>query len=439
MGADAKTVLVVDDETDIRGVLTAFLTGQSYEALEANDGDHALEVLAANHVDLIIADVEMPTRDGLSMLAEIKQTQPDLPVIMISGMPSVGAAVECLKNGAVDYITKPFDLKTLAQVVRQALEGTAAPAPNTEATQTLEIAKQKTRRVGKYTIQRVLGEGNMGSVYLVHKDGEDPPRDYALKLLKPHWLTEEEHQVAVQRFMREAEASSSARHPHIVKIVEYGVSDDEELPYLVMEFLQGRPLRWFISQKKAIEPRQKAKVICQVADALAAIHALGICHRDVKPGNIVLDEELNAKLTDFGIARMPDSSLTLTLNLMGSPAYLAPEGFVTSKVDARADIFSLGVVAYEFFLGCKPFQAGSIPALAMKIRSEAPVEPRKIEPKFPLQLQDVLARMLKKDPGSRYQTAAELRDQLQGLLDMDDWRTSVFRNLLPDFTGSDWQ
>jgi serine/threonine-protein kinase len=211
-----------------------------------------------------------------------------------------------------------------------------------------------------------------------------------------------------KRFWHEVQAAREVRHPNIIAIREFGVTDDEKIPYLVMEFFDGKPLKHYAVNPGLLNYTQKIHVLRQVADALCAIHAKGITHRDIKPHNILVNEQLLVKITDFGIARIPDSDLTASTELMGSPAYLAPEAFERSNVDARADIFSLGVVAYELFLGKRPFEADTIPRFAWLVQHERPVAPGEIDPVFPKPLQAMIARMLKKDLPSRYATAQEI-------------------------------
>jgi serine/threonine-protein kinase len=146
--------------------------------------------------------------------------------------------------------------------------------------------------------------------------------------------------------------------------------------------------------------------------ALDAIHARGMYHRDVKPDNIMISKTMDAKIIDFGIAKLLDSRLTLPFQVMGTPAYMAPEAFLSAEVDHRADIFSMGVLAYELLVGRRPFGGESIPVLAGQIRTMAPQDPRRFLPNFPPGLQDILARMLRKQPDSRYQSTQEVLEDI---------------------------
>jgi serine/threonine-protein kinase len=208
-------------------------------------------------------------------------------------------------------------------------------------------------------------------------------------------------------------------HPNIVKISDYGVADEEQIPYIVMEYLDGHFLDTVIASPKQMHYREKVQIIRQTAIALDAVHAAGITHRDVKPSNIHVDQDLHVTLTDFGIARKSDSMLTHDGLFVGTPAYMSPEGCASPKVDGRSDIYSLGVVAFELFLGMLPFYDNSLFEFMHMVQHSRPPEPKKLDPDFPDFLQDILARMMKKDPDSRYQTARELEEDLDLFLNID--------------------
>jgi serine/threonine protein kinase len=406
--ADKLRILVVDDEEIPRTLLSEFLELQDYTVTTATDGVAALAFLANHEVEVVITDMFMPRKNGLELLTDIQNSNPTLPVIIVTAGPGVEAAVECMRRGAFDYLSKPFDMPKLKERVSKAIE------------QRLELGRQRPsghfinlnarRFFGHYRILQVLGEGSVGIVFLAqstHPAGGS--RCYALKVLKPALLAEPEGQSSLsKRFAAEAQAASSVRHPNIIEIIEFGTTAEEKIPYLVMEYFEGRSLKHYVTHFRELDYGQKTRILRQVADALAAIHARGITHRDIKPHNILINDQLVAKISDFGIARLPDSELTASGEILGSPAYLAPETFTSAAVDQRADIFSFGILAYELYLGQKPFQADNIPRFAWLIQNEPPVEPRKLDPNFPAALQAMMARMLKKNPAHRYPAAADI-------------------------------
>jgi serine/threonine-protein kinase len=204
-------------------------------------------------------------------------------------------------------------------------------------------------------------------------------------------------------------------HPNVVRILDYGTAEAEQNPYIVMEYLKGRSLRFLIARGD-VPLANRLRILAQVADALTAIHAAHICHRDIKPSNILVDEHLVAKLTDFGVARLPESDLTLTTSFVGSPAYMAPEAYVSARVDHRADLFSLGVVSYEFLVGTKPFTGENLPQMMNAIRHQAPPLPHSLVPRFPPDLERLLMAMLEKDPRQRPQAAETVAAQFREVL-----------------------
>jgi len=175
-----------------------------------------------------------------------------------------------------------------------------------------------------------------------------------------------------------------------------------------------------------------------VADALCATHAQGICHRDIKPDNILVLHDLTAKLMDYSVAQLPNSELTIDEEMLSSPAYTSPEGFLSGKIDNRGDLFSLGAVAYELFLGHKAFRGLSFADFATAVRREKPYEPRHVIADFPMALQSILARLLKKKIEDRYQCAEDLVRDLDICLQADEFEA------LPAFEGyedkaQDWE
>jgi serine/threonine-protein kinase len=180
-----------------------------------------------------------------------------------------------------------------------------------------------------------------------------------------------------------------------------------------MEYFQGRSLRDYILNRVKVRIEDKVKIIAQIGNALASVHEKDILHRDIKPDNILVNDGLNVKITDFGVCHLPTSDLTMTAELIGSPAYMAPEYLRYGKTSKSMDIYALGVVTYELMLGKKPFDADGISELIKKVFYEKPTAPDKLVRDFPPGLQDILARMIRKNPARRYQDAAELLRDLK--------------------------
>lgn len=433
----AERILIVDDESGLRRLMRVYLESEKFEVYEAADGEEGIEIIRAKPVDLVITDLQMPLKNGMELLDEIKQYFPAIPVVIMSGMPDIAAAVHCIKLGATDFISKPFKLSKIRKVVSSVLrEKQRALSQSRDAAGSGSYS----RVLAGYEIKQTLGEGNMGVVFLATRTNSDGGQEqYALKILKPVTHNEEKRRIALERFLREAETASKLDHPNIVSILDHGLADEEQIPYMAMEYVEGVSLRDLIQERTPLNYRQKALIIQQSASALAEIHRHGICHRDIKPANILLDEELNAKVTDFGIALYPDSELTLSANIIGTPVYLSPEGFKSPKVDPRSDIFSLGTLAYEFFLLGRPFVGDSIGQYAHIIQFERPVEPRKVDPKFPVKLQMILAKMMRKDPDQRYVSANELIAELDDFLNDRADRAGIFHKVVDRWRKHDWR
>ncbi len=431
------SVLVVDDDTGIRKLLRRLLERQKFTVEEAADGMDALEKVKEQEFNAVITDVMMPRLSGIQLLTKLRKAYPLVPVIIITGKPAIEAAVECMKNGAYDYISKPFDFSQIKKTIQNALSEHQRLKDQNESSDSTTIFNLTNRRFfGEYKILQVLGEGNIGIVFMAQKRDDPQHRRFALKILKPTLITQIHTDKSLERFLKEAEAIAAVRHKNVVEMYDYGLTDEENVPYMVMEYIRGKSLDYYIVNHAKLDLRQKLKIVAEIADALSAIHGEGICHRDIKPHNIIIDRKLNAKVTDFGIAKMPDSDLTMTYELIGSPAYLSPEGFTSSRVDHRADIFSLGVLTYELLLGRKPFIADSISRYAHLIQYELPEEPGKLDPDFPPNIQNILGRMLKKSPDDRYQDAGEIRDAFAEICARDDI-FNVSREVVIDTT--DWR
>jgi tRNA A-37 threonylcarbamoyl transferase component Bud32/Flp pilus assembly protein TadD len=267
--------------------------------------------------------------------------------------------------------------------------------------------------LGRYIIEQKIGKGAMGNVYLA----QDPKLDrrVVIKTVCFNLATSETDTLTLKdRVYREARAIAKLGHPNIV--VVYDVEDDKDMSYIVMEHIEGRDIRQALASEHRFEVARASKIVSQVCSALDYAHQAGIIHRDIKPSNIMLLPGDKAKVTDFGIAKIADNfSLTLPGHVLGTPSYMAPEQFEGMEIDARADIFSLGVVFYELITGCRPFAGNSLASLAYKIVHKMHIPPSLQNVELPLELDDIVGRALAKNPEERYATALEFREALQTL------------------------
>jgi eukaryotic-like serine/threonine-protein kinase len=278
--------------------------------------------------------------------------------------------------------------------------------------------KPAPERIGKYDIVGVLGQGGMGVVYRAR----DPRigRDVAIKTLTEGFSGDPE---MLKRFYQEAGQTGNLRHPNIVTVYDFG--DEEGLPYIVMEFLDGEPLDKIIRLQQPLHLGARLDIIEQVCSALAYAHLQGIIHRDVKPANVIVQRDGLVKLLDFGIARTGqpygqspgqaiDRSMTRTGTLVGTPAYMAPERLRGEPFDGRSDIFSTGVVLYQLVTGALPFDA-EYPAILHQILQEAPPPLSKYLSAYPPLLEQVISRALAKDPFERYAHSSDMAADLNGV------------------------
>jgi TolB-like protein len=262
--------------------------------------------------------------------------------------------------------------------------------------------------LGRYRIQRRLAHGGMGVVYLAYDARLDRPA--ALKLL-PRYLSLDA--AARRRFEEEARAASALDHPHIATVYDIGDAPDGRV-FIAMAYYEGETLREEIERGPLPIPRALS-LATQIADALAAAHHRGIVHRDVKPGNVIVTPDGVAKLVDFGVAKVSGSALTQPGGTPGTVAYMSPEQTRGDAVDARTDLWALGVVLYEMLTGERPFEGDQNDTVIFAIRHDEPEPLERVRPEVPAGLGRVVHRCLAKDPADRYADAVELRTDLERL------------------------
>lgn len=259
----------------------------------------------------------------------------------------------------------------------------------------------------RYEMVRHIARGGMAQVYLAKDLLLDRP--VALKVLFPELSVD---QAFVERFRREAKAAANLSHPNIVSIYDWGQGDSTY--FIVMEYVDGPTLSAVLKQG-ALEPQRAAGIAASVAAALDFAHRRGVIHRDVKPGNVLIDDRGQVKVADFGIARAVGTSedLTQTGSVMGTATYFSPEQAQGFPVDSRSDVYSLGVVLYEMATGKPPFTGDNPVSIAYKHVKEPPPQPRSLNPSIPVALEAIIMKALAKEPESRYQSAEDMRADLE--------------------------
>ncbi|MBU2871352.1 serine/threonine-protein kinase [Colwellia sp. E2M01] len=270
---------------------------------------------------------------------------------------------------------------------------------------------------GRYQIEGILGKGAMGIVY----QGVDPKinRHVAIKTLQlENDLDANESTEAKERFFREAQTAGGLSHANIVTI--YDVGEENNLGYIAMDLLTGAPLSVFTQVGQTLPVPLIYKLLIQITDALDYAHNQNVVHRDIKPGNIIYDDDLlKVTVTDFGIAYVSDHSKTRTGVIMGSPYYMSPEQILGLKVDGRSDIFSLGVTFYQLLTGHLPFEGESIATVAYQITKAKPIAVNQHNPELPPSAQRIINKSMHKDMEKRYQSMSEFKLALVNALKRD--------------------
>jgi len=350
---------------------------------------------------------------------------------------SIHTAINKLRQAFGDSAEDPKYIETVARrgyrlmvVVEQMDASPAGPPPDLAAPPAPEPSASSLtgKKVSHYRVLEVLGGGGMGVVY----KAEDLKlgRGVALKFLPEEIASDAK---ALERFEREARAASTLDHPNICTIHEFG--EHEGRPFIAMSLLEGQTLRDGIAARAApFTTDELLNLAIQIGDGLAAAHDKGIIHRDIKPANIFITNRNEAKILDFGLAKLADAgdreglpreetrtasghdlSLSLTGVAMGTAPYMSPEQVRGEKLDARTDLFSFGLVLYEMATGKQAFSGDTAPALHEAIQNRTPVPARELNPELPPRLEEIINRALEKDRNLRYQSAAEMRTDLQRL------------------------
>ena len=432
--AERNKILIVDDDQDFRSLLEDYLSDSGFSVTVAGSGAEALWVLSQEKPDLVILDLTMPEMPGTHVCRLIKSDPAltDVIVFILSGRADLKTKLECFQMGAEEFLVKPIELAELAARMKSFLTFAVRHSSKRSADQTMTIEVtqesveesssggvtnaldvQPLRNVekssyGSYRVERLVGRGGMGQVYKAYDEQLD--RFVALKVLAKEWTDSAEF---VARFRREAKLIAAINHPGIAQI--YSLGQDQGEYYFALLWCPGGSLRDLIRNETRIGLLKAVDILLQCANALAAAWQKGVVHRDVKPSNIMFDENQQIKLVDFGIAHSESMSshLTIAQEILGSPAYMSPEQGRAQKVDHRADIYALGMTFYQMMCGELPFSASNPVQWMIKHATEPFPSYQKVEGKIPLRAYRIIEKMTRKDLADRYADYSDLIQDLE--------------------------
>ena len=403
--AVGATVLVVEDNDSNRKLLELYLARHGYQVVSACDGESALTLCESRQFDLVLLDIMMPGISGFDVLRELrkKHSEAELPVIVATAISDPATIVEALQLGANDYVTKPYDMRVLIARIQTRLkieEGTRTESSGDATKRPLGPGSLVAER---YELEAPIGAGASGVIYSARHIELDNP--VAVKVLRLPEDEEKRHNL-LQHFRREGISACRVKHPNAVSVLDAGVSK-EGIPYLVMERLFGNALDYEIANRAPLSPARCADLLVPVCDVLAEAHAAGVIHRDIKPANIFVHKTKRGetiKVLDFGIALMVGMHQSETQGqVVGTPAYMAPERIRNREHDGRADLYSLGVVLFEMLTGRCPFISptnNAVEVARMQVKEE-PLRVSDFRSDVPTDLADLVAQTLSKRPEER--------------------------------------
>jgi serine/threonine protein kinase len=394
-------LLIVDDDDAIRNWLQAVMRADGHEVQALATGEELFATVAQEVPDLMLVDVLLPGVNGLEIVQRLRAEPATaaVPVILITSLDPKRYMRVGMDLGADDFLVKPLVAADVTAAVKSRL---ARFAQNRRGRG--NAGSGLPARIGHYKPERLLARGTAAEVHYARH--ADHGGEAAIKVFRTRRQSD---MAMLGRFLREVEIASAVQHPHLATVYEHGV--EEDLIYVAFEYFPRGDLAGFIGE--GLAPALVRRVVTHVAEGLGALHAAGIVHRDIKPANIMIRSTSDFVIADFGLAKLVQQniSLTATGEVLGTPAYLAPEQAMSGPIGPWTDIYNLGVVTYELLTGRKPFDGSNHQAIVFKHIHSTP-------PQLPAQsaaFQPVLDRMLAKEAADRYASAAELLAALDAL------------------------
>lgn len=408
-------ILLVDDDISLSGLVKDFLQAKGLVVDMHHSAMSAWNEVLKNSYDLILLDWDMPDATGVEFCKMYRDSGGIAPVLMMTGRDTLDDKEEGFESGVDDYVVKPITMRELHARVKSMLRRNSSYLPPPKPA--VETFEPGILIAGKYKLERPIGSGGMGIVWLANDVNID--RKVVIKLMHGSMASDDDSR---QRFLQESHLLARVKHPNVVTIHDAGLLNDK-IPYLVLEHVEGKSLFDLLDEVKRLPIVDALLIMKQLCAGLQEVHNAGIVHRDIKPENILLQSNKTSgssdfvKLVDFGIARLQDSEHRITQEgmVIGTLDYMSPQQLQGDAVDGRSDIYTLGIILFEMLTGQLPFDAITSEGKVVSTLTEKPLRPSdKIcaDPELDL----IVEKCLEKNPFNRYQTVSELESALTLLL-----------------------
>lgn len=419
------TAYIAEDHTIARLGLKLLLEhiGICQVVGETDNGESAVEEILALKPQLVMMDLDLPKLSGFEATRMVKSALPNTKVLAFTSSQDEKSIREAIQAGFDGYCLKSITEPDVREAIESAMNGRSWFDPAIADLAAKALTKPGTTGlkagdfVGEFVIEKLLGSGSMGKVYQARNPQID--KIVAIKTLHDNLIS---NPVVLERFRLEGLATSRIDHPNIATVYDFGLLNNK-VPYIAMEYIEGIGLEVLLKEHGKLDEKLATAVFLQVCKALSAVHSVEIIHRDLKPSNIMLvrrdGTDHFVKLVDFGIAKvLQENALTNTLTqvgeAIGSPPYMSPEQCEGEKIDLRTDLYALGCTMYETYTGEKPFVGSSaFETLSMHVNDDPSDKPfRKLEPPVSKHIEELIFKMLKKNPNVRPESADEVYRKL---------------------------
>lgn len=418
-----STILVIDDDPDTLLLVAHTLESAGHRVISSSDPFQLGPLVETYAADGVVLDVLMPGLSGHEALRALRDSPRTggVPVLLLSARAAGQDRVFGLRQGADDFLSKPFEPEELILRIERLVA--LRSKPQNLGGSNLERSLREGRVVGplflgRYQALDSVGEGGSGFVFR----GWDPwlKRPVALKTLRFE-PRDGGTGGTVADLLREAVTVARFSHPNIVTV--YDAASDAQVAFIAMEYVDGPSLAHYLQRFGKLPIEQVLPIGLATARGLTAAHAHHIVHHDVKPGNILLGPDGSIKVSDFGVARLLTTIGEAELQIFGTPGYMAPEILLGQTYTPAGDLFGLGVLLFQCLTGEMPFAGDHVKHVLLRTISSYTPSPRDLEPDIPLDLDELVRDLLRKDPAERIQTAAEVVDRLEELqADQPPWR-----------------